>query len=65
MKQSAVRPHLMMNQSTLTSDLNDPNDLIDDLAASLPPLPELGLLQMQEIIGTRTLGDVVAADIGT
>ena len=40
-----------MNQSTPSFDLNEPNDLIDDPAASLPPLPELGLLQMKSSWG--------------
>jgi hypothetical protein len=41
------------------------DDHIDGLAASLPPLPGLGLLQTQEFVVTETLAGVEAAHIGT
>ena len=64
-KHAAIPLCPTMNQSTVTSDLNDPNDHVDGLAASLPPLPGLRLLQTKKFVATETLGGVEAAHIGT
>ena len=54
-----------MNQSTVNSDLNDPNDHVDGLSASLPPLPGLGPLQTQEFVVTENLDGIETVHFGT